>query len=286
LPFEYEYIAVGHVTIDLLKGTAQRQAGGGALYSGLQASRLGLRTLIITAGNEADLSQLLAPFAHELDVLVQPTKHTTTFATTGRGADRYQRLLTWAGKMSPSGELDAPIVHFAPVAQETPAPQVAEKTFVCWTPQGLVRCWDEAGDISQVSLASEDVPSPCHAMVLSVVEVEAYGTALNSAVESGAVVAITAGSAGVEVRTASLRTTVPVDQTTSSSPDDLGAGDVFAAAFFVALHEHQETIEAVHFAQAAAYLRLMGSGPAAIGDRAAITRISEQSASTSKGHSV
>ena len=49
----YDYIAVGHVTRDMIEdraGEAVSQPGGGAFYSGLQAARLGLRTLIVTQG--------------------------------------------------------------------------------------------------------------------------------------------------------------------------------------------------------------------------------------------
>jgi len=52
--------------------------------------------------------------------------------------------------------------------------------------------------------------------------------------------------------------------------DDMGAGDVFAAAFFVALAEGGDARAATAFANAAAAVRLAGVGPDAVGDRAAI----------------
>ena len=52
--------------------------------------------------------------------------------------------------------------------------------------------------------------------------------------------------------------------------DDLGAGDVFAAAFFVALHEGLSPVSAATFANAAAAIRVEGVGADAIGDRRAI----------------
>jgi sugar/nucleoside kinase (ribokinase family) len=57
---------------------------------------------------------------------------------------------------------------------------------------------------------------------------------------------------------------------TGNPRDDLGAGDVFAAAFFVALFEGQDPAHAASFANAAAAIRIQGPGPGAIGDRAAI----------------
>ena len=52
--------------------------------------------------------------------------------------------------------------------------------------------------------------------------------------------------------------------------EDLGAGDVFAAAFFVALHEGLPPERAAGFAGAAAGIRIEGSGADAIGNRSAI----------------
>ena len=52
--------------------------------------------------------------------------------------------------------------------------------------------------------------------------------------------------------------------------DDLGAGDVFAAAFFIALREERPPVEAAAFANAAAAVRIGGAGPGAVGERGAI----------------
>jgi sugar/nucleoside kinase (ribokinase family) len=52
--------------------------------------------------------------------------------------------------------------------------------------------------------------------------------------------------------------------------DDIGAGDVFAAAFFIALAEGRPPALAADFANAAAAVRMSGAGARAIGDRAAI----------------
>ncbi len=64
-----------------------------------------------------------------------------------------------------------------------------------------------------------------------------------------------------------LRVSVPV---VAQPQDDLGAGDVFAAALFAALREGRPPAAAAAFANAAAAVRLAGSGPEAIGDRRAV----------------
>ena len=62
----------------------------------LQRSLVGLRTLVITAGDPAELDELLAPYAGEFELLVQPRRSTTTFITSGLGLERTQRRAEWA----------------------------------------------------------------------------------------------------------------------------------------------------------------------------------------------
>ncbi|HWF31752.1 MAG TPA: PfkB family carbohydrate kinase, partial [Solirubrobacteraceae bacterium] len=52
--------------------------------------------------------------------------------------------------------------------------------------------------------------------------------------------------------------------------DDIGAGDVFAAAFFIALADGEDAQAAAQLANAAAAVRVGAHGAGAIGDRAAI----------------
>ena len=120
----FDYVTVGHVTVDVIdegSDATRRQPGGGAFYSALQASRLGLRTLIVTRGNEPELSTLLAPYTPEVDIHVIPSEHTTTLATSWQAGVRTQRVLAWAGSIDRLPSFESPILHLAPVARETPA---------------------------------------------------------------------------------------------------------------------------------------------------------------------
>jgi hypothetical protein len=54
----FDYTTVGQVTVDVMPD-GSRQPGGTAFYSALQASRLGLRTLILTRGVTSEIEQLL-----------------------------------------------------------------------------------------------------------------------------------------------------------------------------------------------------------------------------------
>ncbi len=270
--YAFDYTTVGHVTIDVF-ADGSRRPGGTAFYSALQAARLGLRTLILTRGVPTEIEALLGPYREELDLRVLPAEHTTTLQTVGKGLQRHQRLLAWAGPIGPV-EVDTAILHLAPVARETPGgrfdahPSRAE--FVGLTPQGLVREWDAAGEIALVPPRSEQLPEHCDAWALSERERECCAVPAAHAAAAGAVVAITAGAHPTELqlpRGELLRVPAPP---IAAVIDDLGAGDVFAAALFLALHEGQPPARAAAFAGAAAAVRVAGEGPGAIGHRPAI----------------
>jgi len=305
----FDYVTVGHVTVDVLAdapgdASARRQPGGGAFYSALQAARLGLRTLIVTRGVPGEIEALLEPYRGGLriQVQVQPAASTTTLLTDSAGPARRQRLLAWAGPMAPPRDLDAAILHLAPVARETPPTWSGAADFVGLTPQGLVRGWGADGELVRAALAQELLPARLDAAVLSADELPACaqllprtdgpaapapapagpgqatidgpaatapGTAWLGAGD-GPVVAVTSGAWPTAIHVpgaAPLR--VPVEPV-AEPREDLGAGDVFAAAFFVALYEGQPPAAAGAFANAAAAVRIAGAGPGAIGARAAV----------------
>lgn len=267
----YDYVTVGHVTLDLIEdrpGGTVAQPGGGAFYSALQAARLGLRTLIVTQGVPAQIEELLAPYATELDLRVIPATHTTTLSTTGHGLARSQRVLAWAGPIAEPVDLDSSILHLAAVARETPTTWSGEAGFVGLTPQGLLREWHKGRPTSLVALDPASVPSRFDAAVIGERE-RAFSDALfEVAQRGGATVAVTAGARPTAVYPAGVEPVLQaVPPSTTMARDDLGAGDVFAAAFFVALHEGMSAAEAAAFGNVAAALRVTAVGAKAIARR-------------------
>ena len=266
----FDYTTVGHVTVDVTDG-GSRRPGGTAFYSALQASRLGLRTLILTRGAPREIEQLLAPYRAELEFVVQPAEQTTTLQTSGSGAERSQRVLAWAGPIE-AASLDTGILHLAPVARETPPRWHGEVQFVGLTPQGLVRDWPrEGGEISLAPATSDAFPARCDAIVISEVERDSCAELLSRAGRADTVVAVTAGARPTTILvpgSASLQ--VPAAAAEDPGGDDLGAGDVFAAAFFIALREGRPVRQAAGFAGAAAALRVGAAGTSGIADRSAI----------------
>jgi 1D-myo-inositol 3-kinase len=295
----FDYTTVGHVTLDVLED-GSRRPGGTAFYSALQAARLGRRTLIITQGLPREIDELLEPFRHELALTVLPASATTTLRTFGSGASRTQSMLAWAGPMAQDIQLDTSILHLAPVARESPSDWRGHAAFVGLTPQGLARRWDLGdGEIvhGRPDAAATAVAERCDAIVVNEAERASCAHLIAAAIGArahavehdltgrGAVVAVTAGSApitilasgagahihGDETATAGLHELQSVPVPVLAEPvEDLGAGDVFAAAFFIALSEALYPAAAARFAIAAAAVRMCGAGADAIGGRAAI----------------
>ncbi|HEV7529308.1 MAG TPA: PfkB family carbohydrate kinase [Solirubrobacteraceae bacterium] len=272
-----DYTTVGHVTADVT-ADGSRRPGGGAFYSALQAARLGWRARIVTRGVGAEIEQLLAPYREELELELVEAPCTTTLATSTAGRSRSQRMLAWAGEIGEEVAVDTTILHLAPVARETPARWRGRARFVGLTPQGLVRTWSRPGAaIVPAALALTLLPERCDAVVLSSDERESCA-ALLAGFERGEgerhggrpVIAVTDAAAPTELFLADGESARVRVRPVRNPCDDLGAGDVFAAAFFVALVEGSSPLQAASFANAAAAVRIAGRGPGAIGDRAAV----------------
>jgi hypothetical protein len=271
----FDYTTVGHVTIDVLSD-GSRRPGGTAFYAALQAARLGRRARIVTQGVVAEIEQLLEPFASEFELEIHPATHTTTLETVGAGHERRQRLLAWAGPIEEPGVLDSAIVHLAPVARETPAEYRGGDGFLGLTPQGLLREWSHVGaEITSVrgqvgSLAG--MADRCRAIVLSELERAGCAELIAAARSRGAIVAVTdEASPALILPGTDGEFAVPVPAV-DHPREDLGAGDVFAAAFFLALHEGRSPGEAAAFANATAAVRISGAGADAVGDSTAVAR--------------
>jgi sugar/nucleoside kinase (ribokinase family) len=300
----FDYVTVGHVARDVIEGSSGTivQPGGGAFYSALQASRLGLRTLVLTQGVPEEIYAMLAPYMHEFELKVIPAEHTTTLASYSTGRSSSQRVLSWAGAIVQSIEIDAEILHLAPIARETPTSWSGAPRLVGVTPQGLVRRWtapegvplvqlDTSSSLGDVPLvAPEDVPLPGEislvaleptmlpehfdAAVISDGERGSCKALFPAALRGHAPLVVTAGPRPTTVHlpdgSGIVQTVIPPADTVR---DDVGAGDVFAAAFFIALSEGMSPLRSAEFGNAAAAVRLAGIGPAAIGTRAQIQRV-------------
>ena len=310
LPLHIDYLAIGHPTVD--EATPQGDViGGTVVYSALQAARLGWRAAVMGAGVEAEIAPLLASFPDEIPVVLQRSMSSTRFLNVSEGDHRTQWVKGVAAPIVPPARLpDVRVLHVAPVAAELdlaavvaaapgrvhadragtavdPAaggapgaegalgaapPPGTGSALVGLTPQGLLRRWGPDGRVALAPLdVGFEVARDVDVVVVSDDEAP-YAEALTTVVQRhGGLVVVTRGSQGCRVLTAGAPQDIPALPVVDDL-DRTGAGDVFAAALFVALAEGETAVAAIHFAMAAASCSIAGIGPTAVANRPAITR--------------
>ncbi len=242
-----DYLAVGHIAVDL---TPQgMQLGGAVSYAALTARALGLRAGIVTSAAENAPLQAL----DGIRVFNIPAEKNTTFENVNTGNGRRQTLHHRAALISydhiPRMWRDAPIVHLAPIAQEVDE-TMAEKfplSFVGVTPQGWMRAWDEKGSVvAKAWENSEQVLDRAGGVVLSVEDVCRDLEQVEWMAHHTRLLCLTEGDLGAVLYWNGDRRRFrppPIEEV-----DATGAGDVFAAAFFVRLRQTRDPWESARFA--------------------------------------
>ncbi len=244
-----DYLVIGHLTRDITPDGDQ--LGGTATYAALTARALGLRVGIVTSYEPRDISTKVLP--DDIMHFVTPTKETTTFENITTKTGRQQILHQHADPIDfrhiPSVWRRAPIMHLAPVAQEVDAqlPKEFSASLLGMTPQGWLRGWDAEGKVSP-SKWSEMEASLNHASaaVLSLEDVNEDEELIEEMSLACRVLVITEAHEGArlywngDLRRFRAPKVAEVDST--------GAGDIFAAAFFIRLHTTRDPWEAARFA--------------------------------------
>ena len=242
-----DYLVIGHVTQDITpEGPV---LGGTAAYSALTAKALGLRVGIVTACESSlPLSELAGIAISALD-----SEFTTTFENIQTPIGRIQYLHHRApmldASLIPETWRSTPIVHFGPVDQEvdTNLVRIFPNSFIGMTLQGYFRGWnkDKKVHFSEWPEASY-VLEKVSAAVLSIEDVEMDEKRIEEMMSSIRALVVTEGEAGSRVYwNGELRRFNPPKE---KVVDEVGAGDVFATAFFVRFHATHDAWEAARFA--------------------------------------
>lgn len=247
LSIQLDYLVIGNVTRDLVDGAFK--IGGTVSYSARTAHVLGCSVGIVTSVSP-DLD--LSPVFDGVLVARSPAATTTTFKNTYTPDGRRQILHSVAETLVPEmvpADWKAKIVHIGPIAQEC-SPLLVDAfgdSFVGLTPQGWMRRWDEAG---QVICCRWETPGPLLAradgVVLSEEDVGGDKRLLTEYAAQTRLLVVTDGVRGCTVYEhgrARHFSAPAVDEV-----DPTGAGDIFAAAFFVALQRVGDSWTAAHFA--------------------------------------
>jgi 1D-myo-inositol 3-kinase len=274
-----DFLAIGHVTQDI-QPDGDWRLGGSVAFAALTASRLGLRSAVVTSGTGELLAELTRTLP-DVQVSAIPSEEATTFENVYTDGVRRQYLRGRAATISldavPESWRAAPMILLAPLIGEV-EPEVAAElsrprsALLAATPQGWLRSTDSIGRVSPApfDMAERILPS-LQAMILS------YEDVVVDAMTPGAVeqahalisdwarivplVVVTRGAAGAllyqEGRWPKAFPGYPAHEV-----DPTGAGDVYAGAFMVQLYRTGNPAAAMDFANrvAACSVEALGVG--------------------------
>jgi len=242
-----DYLVVGHVAHDLTPQGSR--LGGTAAYSALTARAFGLQVGIVTAaGPETSLAAL-----DGLPVVSLETPNSTTFENIYHGHTRVQYLRAQARRIDlkdvPVSWQRSPIVHLGPIADEVDAvpPDTFAPALLGLTPQGWMRQWDVENRVSARAWENaEPALQKADAVVISREDLNGDDELIEHMAHQTRVLAVTEGSAGSVLYWHGDRRRFRAPEVEEVDPT--GAGDIFAAAFFIRLLKTRDPWEAARFA--------------------------------------
>jgi sugar/nucleoside kinase (ribokinase family) len=268
------YLLVGHVTKDLLPGD-NFTTGGTVTYAGVIVKNLGWQPVIVTAA-APDFTP--PSYLAEVDWRILPSPATTTVRNVYDAQGHRQQTIGPVARFISPADIPvdcraAAVVHFCPLAQELP-PAIIEpfdraQTMLAATPQGWMRQWDERWIVSLGQWqGAEEVLPHLKAAVLSIEDVEGDWGIPEQWATQIPILVVTQGEQGCTVFHHGRAYAVPPR---SAQPvDPTGAGDVFAAAFFVCLRENDDLWQAAYFANVTASMAIERFGPEGAPTRAEV----------------
>ncbi|MFC2063750.1 PfkB family carbohydrate kinase [Chloroflexota bacterium] len=242
-----DYLVIGHLACDRVSTAIN--LGGTASYASLTARALGHQVGVVTAwAGEIPLDPL-----EGIQVYSIPTERSTIFENIYTPSGRKQIIHHQANPIDygsvPEMWKKSSIIHLGPIAHEL---EVTSETgfstpFIGLTPQGWMREWDRFGNISPRSCPDlSPLMASAGAMVISIEDVGGDEDEIERLSLENKVLAVTEGFAGSRLywNQDMRRFTAPEVEELDAS----GAGDIFAAAFFIRLYTTRDPWEAARFA--------------------------------------
>jgi hypothetical protein len=252
-----DYLTIGHLTKDLSgKGFT---LGGTAAYASKTAQSFGLNTALATSCT-ADLD------LHSLDGILLTRKSSqfdTTFENIETTHGRNQKLDSIAQRLTaediPAGYIDIPIIHIGPVADEVDEniiSRFSRQSLIGITPQGWMRKRLETNQITYKPwIPGKETIERADSVIISIEDVQKDEETINGYAQQFKLLVVTEGFNGARVYQRG-------EQRHFSAPkmkvvDPTGAGDIFAAVFFIYLRATDNPWKA---AEAAVHLASLSVG--------------------------
>ncbi|MBI5303841.1 MAG: ribokinase [Chloroflexi bacterium] len=262
-----DFLVIGHVVQDVVPNGYT--VGGTTTYSSITARNLGRKPGIAT---RLAPDFVLPPVLRDIDVHRVASTHTTTFHNIYNDGHRQQFLLDRADSMEPSDVPDVwratPIVHLGPLARELDArfAKLFPHALVGVTPQGWLRQWDETKRVRMRPwLEAPEILPHVDVLVLSEEDLNGNLELMDDYVRMTRIAVMTQGSRGCVVFTNGESRQIPGFP--AREVDPTGAGDVFAAAFLIRLHETNDPYESARFSNATASFCVEGASVTTIPTR-------------------
>jgi sugar/nucleoside kinase (ribokinase family) len=256
------YLVIGHVAKDLTPEGPR--LGGTVSFASLTARALGYAPGVVTAcGADLDVSAL-----DGIPMALTASSHSTTFENiySAQGRQQYVRALAapLTARSIPPAWLGARVAHLAPLDTEIAEdilPALGQR-FVGVTPQGWLRQWDASGRVRAAVdewAGAAQILSRANATVLSLDDIGRDWAVAERWAKLAPVLVITEGPEGctVFVRGQGARQFAAPRE---AEVDPTGAGDVFAAAFFVNYYETGDAWASARFANQVAALSVTRVG--------------------------
>jgi len=242
-----EYLAIGHVAHDLTPSGPR--LGGTVAYAALTAHALGKKVGVVTAkGRETSLDSL-----DGIPSIAIESPHSTTFVNTYTAEGRLQFLRARAERIEfervPPAWRNAAILHLGPIANELDPvmPPGFSPSLLGITPQGWMRQWDSNGRVSPRAWEeAEPALQQAGAVVISREDVQGNHEMIERLAHQTHILVVTEGPDGCILHWHGDRRRFRAPEV--NEVDATGAGDVFAAAFFIRFQATHDPWEAARFA--------------------------------------
>ena len=246
-----DYLVVGHLTRDLVPGG--EQLGGSAAFAARTAKAFGLQVGMLTSW----AGELEHEALEGIAITNIQSEQATTFENRYDAGKRSQTVHALAEALDyqqlPVAWRSPKIVHLAPVLGEI-SPRILRnfpESTIGVTPQGWLRTWESDGSVGVNDWPEASFVLPkADAAVISMEDVGGDAQIIDSLAASAPVLVVTEAEKGARIF--SQGEVIDLGAKAVEEVDATGAGDIFAAAFFIRLHFGDDLYEAGRVANSVA----------------------------------